>query len=63
MNKWLGSMYVATHACKFMWLHVMISRNLAMAMNTLKETSTTKSFREGSSSHQQLSVHIPMVMP
>ena len=30
-------------AYKFIWLQVMISRNLAMAMNTLKETSITKS--------------------
>ena len=41
---------------------LIISRNLAIAMSTLKETSTTKFFRQGSSSHQQLSVHIPMVM-
>ena len=40
---------------------MMISGNLAIAMCTLK-TSTTKSFRQGSSSHQQLSVHIPMEM-
>ena len=33
-----------------------------MSMSTLKETSTTKSSRQGSLSHQQLSFHIPMVM-
>ena len=42
-----------------MWLQVMISGNLAMAMSTLNETSTT---RKGSSSHQQFLVHIPMVI-
>ena len=41
---------------------MILSGNLAVAMSTLKETSTTKFFRPGSSSHQQLPVHIPMVM-
>ena len=51
---------VAT-VCKFI-LHMIISGNLAVAMSTCKKTSTTKSSRQGSSSHQQLPVHIPMVM-
>ena len=43
---------------KFMWLHVMISGNFAMAMSTLNETRTT---RQGSLSNQQFLVYIPMV--
>ena len=35
-----------------------LSGNFAVAMSTLTETSTTKPSRQGSSSHQQLSVHI-----
>ena len=59
-----SAMQINLHACKFIWLHVIISRNLAVAMGTLKETSATsyKSFRQGSSSLQQLSVYILMVM-
>ena len=45
---------------------VMINGNHAMTMSTLKETSTTMSsgqgLSEGSSSHQQLPVHIAMAM-
>ena len=48
--------------CKFIWLNMIISGNLAVAMSTCKKTSTTKFSRQGSSSHQQPSVHIPMVM-
>ena len=36
----------------------MISGNLAEAMSTLTETSTIKSFRQGSSSNQELPVKI-----
>ena len=48
--------------CTVGYVCLIISRNLAIAMSTLKETSTTKFSRQGSSSHQQLSVHVPMVM-
>ena len=44
----------------------MISRNLAMAMSTLKETIALLAIsppdKAHASSHQQLSIYIPMVM-
>ena len=53
---------ITCNQINFIWLHVIISGNLAMAVSTLKEINSAKSSRQGSSSHLQLSIYIPMVI-